>query len=192
MTEKSIKKRLFILQNAAIVFQRKGYFSVTMQDIIDQCKISRGGLYKYFGSTKEIFETILMNAKSDDTDFIQKSINQNRNSIDILKEFLKIQENTLNNIHSTLYAAVYEFYLACKNDPDYKLFNSFYLKSAESLNKLILYGKKRGEIKTDEDSDVLADHIIFLIEGLTVASISLNLKPEIIKNQLNLIIKLIK
>lgn len=55
MGNKSIQKKQYILGKAKGVFASKGFKSVTMQDIIDACQISRGGLYLYFESTKEIF-----------------------------------------------------------------------------------------------------------------------------------------
>jgi len=59
MGEKSLQKKQFILETARNVFMDKGYKEVTMKDIVDACGISRGGLYLYFDSTKEIFLEVL-------------------------------------------------------------------------------------------------------------------------------------
>ena len=59
MGEKSVQKRQFILETARKVFMEKGFKQVTMKDIVDACEISRGGLYLYFESTKEIFLEVL-------------------------------------------------------------------------------------------------------------------------------------
>lgn len=58
MGEKSTQKRQFILETAKKIFMEKGYKSVTMKDVVEACGISRGGLYLYFGSTKDIFMEI--------------------------------------------------------------------------------------------------------------------------------------
>ena len=44
MGEKSAQKRKYIVETARGVFVEKGYKDVTMKDIVDACKISRGGL----------------------------------------------------------------------------------------------------------------------------------------------------
>ena len=59
MGEKSAQKRKYIVETARGVFVEKGYKDVTMKDIVDACKISRGGLYLYFASTEEIFMDVL-------------------------------------------------------------------------------------------------------------------------------------
>ena len=52
-------KKVKILESARRVFCRKGYLDVTMQDIIDECGISRGGIYLYFTSVDEIFQEVI-------------------------------------------------------------------------------------------------------------------------------------
>ena len=52
------KKKELILERAKKVFLEKGFANVTMKDIIEACGISRGGLYLYYSSTREIFLTI--------------------------------------------------------------------------------------------------------------------------------------
>ena len=66
MGEKSIQKKQYILKKAREVFVKRGYKDVTMKDIVEACEISRGGLYLYFESTRDIFLAVL---KKDINDF---------------------------------------------------------------------------------------------------------------------------
>ena len=59
MSEKTDSKRQLIIDKATEVFAAKGYRDVTMKDIVEACNISRGGLYLYFESTKQIFLEVL-------------------------------------------------------------------------------------------------------------------------------------
>ena len=59
MGEKSIQKKEYIVEKARDVFARKGFRAVTMKDVVEECDISRGGLYLYFNSTRELFEAVL-------------------------------------------------------------------------------------------------------------------------------------
>ena len=67
MGEKSLQKRQHILSCARKVFEEKGFKDVTMKDIVDACEISRGGLYLYFDSTRDIFLEVLK-VESEETD----------------------------------------------------------------------------------------------------------------------------
>ena len=69
MGEKSIQKKQYILKKAREVFVKRGYKDVTMKDIVEACEISRGGLYLYFESTRDIFLAVL-----NDTEEVNKEI----------------------------------------------------------------------------------------------------------------------
>ena len=43
-----------IMEAATKVFTEKGYSKTTMEDIIEETDLSKGGFYHYYGSTKEI------------------------------------------------------------------------------------------------------------------------------------------
>ncbi len=49
------ERRVQILDAATIAFARKGYYSTTMDDIVAESDLSKGTLYIYFKSKKEIF-----------------------------------------------------------------------------------------------------------------------------------------
>ena len=68
MSEKSAQKKKYIIETARRIFMGKGYKEVTMKDIVEACQISRGGLYLYFSSTKELFEEVLKMEQEDADD----------------------------------------------------------------------------------------------------------------------------
>ncbi|MDX8363779.1 TetR family transcriptional regulator [Cytobacillus sp. IB215665] len=53
------KRRREILDVAEKVFCEKGFGSTTMTDIVNETEFSRGGVYKYFSSTDEMFQAIM-------------------------------------------------------------------------------------------------------------------------------------
>lgn len=59
MTGRSKEKRELILTKAERVFIRRGFNGVTMKDIIEECEISRGGIYLYFSSVDDIFMEVI-------------------------------------------------------------------------------------------------------------------------------------
>ena len=84
MGEKSTQKRQFILETAKKIFMEKGYKSVTMKDVVEACGISRGGLYLYFGSTKDIFMEILRLESQEADDLLSSNISEDAAPSDIL------------------------------------------------------------------------------------------------------------
>ncbi|SDM90617.1 TetR/AcrR family transcriptional regulator [Sediminibacillus halophilus] len=48
------EKRMEIIQSAIKCFSRKGYFSTSMQEIADDCGVSKGLLYKLFDSKEDL------------------------------------------------------------------------------------------------------------------------------------------
>lgn len=53
-------RRRQILENAKKVFADKGYHATGVADIIKACGVARGTFYLYFGSKRNLFETLLV------------------------------------------------------------------------------------------------------------------------------------
>ena len=67
------------------LFASKGFKQVTMKDICEATKLSRGGLYCHYGSTQEIFKEIINDFMSQQGDTFSEKIAQNLSAIEILK-----------------------------------------------------------------------------------------------------------
>lgn len=48
-------KKQLIIETAISLFSQKGYYTTSVQEIAEQCGISKGSLYKYFPSKEELF-----------------------------------------------------------------------------------------------------------------------------------------
>ncbi|HCE13156.1 MAG TPA: TetR family transcriptional regulator, partial [Enterococcus sp.] len=48
--DKKQQKGESIIESAKVVFSKKGLIDATMKDLIEECGISRGGIYLYFNS----------------------------------------------------------------------------------------------------------------------------------------------
>ena len=74
--ERKALKRQLILDGARRVFRQKGFIDVTMKDIIEECQISRGGIYLYFDSVDSIFIEVLKQRTSSKFDGIRQQVLQ--------------------------------------------------------------------------------------------------------------------
>ncbi len=191
LTPKAIEKKKYILEKALNVFVREGYTSVTMKDIVEECEISRGGLYKYYGSTKEIFEDILSLEKGGDYSYFSESMETHTNAITILNKFLLQQKNELAHIKNTIRVATYEFFLAQGKTAADETLEKYFDESAAIISKTLLYGISRNEITHLDKTDVekTAKHIVILLEGLSILAMSTTVSPDLIQEQIDMIMK---
>ena len=183
MGEKSQNKRKYILETARKVFLEKGYKNVTMKDIVEACDISRGGLYLYFSSTREIFLEVLKLEANDDDDVFGSNISEDATAADILALFLKEQKKELLRKNNNLAMATYEFFFA-EDMPKKDNFLKHQFDSAvKIIEKLIEAGVESGEFYCDDCSGA-ARNIMFVLEGLKVTSQTIGITQECVDREL--------
>ena len=169
MSEKSAQKKKYIIETARRIFMDKGYKEVTMKDIVEACQISRGGLYLYFSSTKELFEEVLKMEQEDADDVFAESITEETTPTDILAIFLKEQKKELLNKQNSLGKATYEYFFANDIPGRDNLLKKQFDAAAHVLEGLIQEGVESGEFYC-EDPRGCARNIMYLLEGLKIAS----------------------
>lgn len=161
--------RQLIKKYSIALFAEKGFKQVTMKDICEVTKLSRGGLYCHYGSTQDIFKEILNDMMSQQENTILKKISKNLSAKEILNDVLKIYEEEMLDNQSSLSLAIYEYFSIKENaDTQNELYNQ-YLLSLNVWKELIEYGIKKKEFN---DVDVLAvfDLIIFSYQGVRMYS----------------------
>lgn len=180
MAEKGDKTRKYIVHNAAGLFSLKGFTAVTMKDICEACDISRGGLYRHFGSTKEIFLEVLERDKNDAEESIDQAISMGLSAKKLLEGFFQLQKNDIAFNKNRIEVAVYEFSVAYPEQKDY--LNERFHGAVKIFAKLIEYGQKRGELKGG-DAMILAEHIVIFLEGLKLSSKIIDISEDFLAKQ---------
>lgn len=171
MSDKSVQKKKYILETARDVFTQKGYKNVTMKDIVDACDISRGGLYLYFSSTREIFLEVLRMEQEEADDVFEKSISKEAGPADILALFLKEQKRELVSKKPGLNKASYEFFFEEQNYGKDNFLKKQFDSAVVVIQKLIEAGVENGEFYC-EDARRAASNIMYVLEGLRIASLT--------------------
>ena len=188
MGEKSVQKREYIVEIARKVFIEKGYKNVTMKDIVDACEISRGGLYLYFNSTREIFQAVLQLEAEETDDVFSNSISKDATSADILALFLKEQKKELLRKKNNLTIAIYEFFFEDKGAKKDNYIRKQFYDAVEIIEKLISAGVTSGEFIC-QDPLGTARNIMFVIEGMKIASQTMGITEEVVNKELLYIMK---
>lgn len=169
MSTKGEETKKMIIEKTYSLFARKGFKSVTMKDICIETGLSRGGLYRHYDSTQQIFSEIidnLMNAQ--DNEFSEK-MEKGYSAIQILNDVLeRYRTEMLDNVGS-LGLAIYEFYSEIQINSNDNVLLKQYEHSVNTWKDFLSYGIERGEFK-NVDSDELIDIIIFSYQGVRMLS----------------------
>ena len=179
-----------ILNAAFEVFVKKGYAKTTMDDIVASSNLSKGALYHYYKSKKELFLSLIDHWEIYTfKDFYDKK-SQNKKASDILRFFGENVINTLNE-KKHAYIAEIEFRAMSNQDAEIKKrSNILYGKLLELFEKVVKKGIKENEFK---DLDVRKTSMAFLaifqsITWFVIADETAVSPDEYIRDSIELII----
>lgn len=168
-----------LIKNCACgLFADKGFKQVTMKDICEAAKLSRGGLYCHYGSTREIFKEIINDFMSRQENNFSERMAQNLSAIEILNDVLDQYKKEMLDSQSSLSLAIYE-YFSIEDNAEVK--NELYMQYMASLNAwkaLIEYGIQKGEFNNVDIVSVF-DLMIFSYQGVRMYSKLMPIDEEV-------------
>ena len=188
MGEKSQQKKKYIIEKAREVFVEKGYRNVTMKDIIEACDISRGGLYLYFPSTKEIFLEVLKQEQESGDDVFSPQLDADSTIVDILELFFAAQKAELLNSKDNLTMATYEYYFAHKPEGEENFLRAQFEAAVQALTQLIEMGVEDGELYC-EQPQTAAEEIMYALEGLKASYLTMKVSEAEIDKQIEYLLQ---
>lgn len=160
MGSKGEKTKEKIQLEAYKLFAEKGFKAVTMSDICNKTGLSRGGLYRYYSNTAEIFSEIL-SKEYVITDRIEKS----ESARVILDDMLKEIQEEIPDKELSLSLAIYE-YANLGNEEFFVHINN---NAKKRWMNLINYGIETKEFK-EVDPKQVTDLILYYYQGLRMWS----------------------
>lgn len=178
MGKKGEDTKKFIREKAICLFAQKGFKNVTMKDICTVTGLSRGGLYRHYDSTQQIFSEIvdmLMNAQDNE---LSAEMAAGLPAPQILEEILERYRMEMLDSKASLSVAIYEFFSENFSDGQDNLLLRQYQYSVDMWSEFLSYGIKRGEFKKVDCKEVI-DIIIFSYQGVRMYSTIIPLDEEI-------------
>ncbi len=178
MSMKGEKTKQDIREKAYQLFAEKGFKEVTMKDICELTGLSRGGLYRHYESTEQIFLEIV-NAFSDkQKSEIFTKIEQHVPAAAILEELLSRYASEMIDYKNSISLAIYEFY---SNPAISKEDNS--VKRRYEISKTAWIGLINYGISTKEFNPVnpesIFNIIIFAYQGVRMYSKLMTIDKDI-------------
>lgn len=189
MGAKASRTEKHIVAKAREIFSKKGFKNVTMQDIVDACDISRGGLYLHFSSVEDVFLAVLKaedslesdnEASSDSSEDVENdadgiSVSTSLSASDRFASFLKEQKRFILRRKDGLSLALMEYYSGHNSSPDNNYIKGRFDNCVHTIEEIISDGALSGEFEC-EDIAGFARNLAYVLEGLktmaTVVSIS--------------------
>ena len=181
MTSKGNQTRDQILQAAKRLFIKKGYAAVSMSDLCSATGLSRGGLYRHFSSTDEIFSALLTADKDGWEEGLNTAMNAGVSAIQMLKYFFAQLEQDISENVGRLSLATYEFELS--GQERLAFLQGRYESATRMMERLLRYGQERGELCIPEPR-LEAEQLTIYLEGLKLASAGISFSAEMVARQL--------
>ncbi len=173
-----------ILDSARAVFCRKGFIGVTMSDIIEECGISRGGIYLYFDSVDEIYAAVMDRRISRKFDSVRESVKKGTDFDLLLDVYFDKQKKRMLNLDESLLRSTYEYFFTHQSGSDRGFRESQMQKARETIYEILMLGVRQGRLRGDGIED-LAENFMFEIEGLSVLALFGGLTEECVDRQIN-------
>lgn len=161
----SIDTKQKLYDNAVYLISKEGYNNVTVDEICERSKVTKGAFYAHFSSKAEI--VVMMNRKTDEWhqvffDSMAASCSSKHKLVSFLTlNGQKILEKGIDN-QRVIYAAELDIdnrpeYITDLNRPLYKC-----------LFAIIAEGQERGEFRADIDAKEIVHIIVMEIRGITL------------------------
>lgn len=160
MGNKAVKTKAKIRQEAYKLFAEKGFKEVTMTDICEKTGLSRGGLYRYYSGTGEIFSEILSEEY-----VTEERMEKHESAAAILEDMLEMIRNEIMEKELSLSLAIYEY----ANMGNEELFIKVNERAKRRWTRLINYGIETKEFKV-ADVERAVDMVLYYYQGLRMWS----------------------
>lgn len=190
--------REYIIEEAYKLFLARSYEAVSINDISKAIGFTKGALYHHFTNKEELFKAVI------DKYLIIKSVNEDLEKI-TLKEFIQasvsIAEETISSLfsHSSGFNPINYMSLFVDSFRHYQGFAEdktiFFEEEVKKIEIVLENSIKRGEIRSDIDSSLMAATYFSITVGLATNLIqngSVDKTVNQLRNQLDQLYNLLK
>ena len=161
---KQDKRKQQILDAALEIIVNKGYEGSSMSDIVEKTKLSKGAIYWYYSSKKEVYLSLVNHWVFRYSATLNHIVEYDQSAADQLKElfnyFIKQYEN-----NPTVFKALAEFWSLAGRDGEFKnKFDKVYSEFFSLVERIIIKGVNDNEFK-NVDTKIAAVSIMVNIES---------------------------
>ena len=158
-------KKDLITASALRVMTQKGYYGSTMDDIVLDSKMSKGAIYHYYKSKKEVYLGVIESLETKYTQVFSE-LNTEDNNKRKLKKLFTIVGSQLDK-DPTFFKSFSTFWSISRHDDDFrKAIQKMYNRFQKFIELIIIEGIENKEFKSILDPKISALSLILNIEGV--------------------------
>ena len=169
---KAENTKAHIIQQAALLFNQKGYAGSSITDIMQATGLKKGGIYNHFKNKDDIAIQAFDYAASLVQGEVWNVVRKERDSISRLKALLQFHSDYIDN--PPLAGGCPIMNTAIESDDAYPILRDRARQAMESWHhlvvKIVQKGIKKQEIRSDIDAETVASFLISAIEGSIMMS----------------------
>tara|TARA_Y100001970_G_scaffold113954_1_gene142063 strand:+ start:832 stop:1428 length:597 start_codon:yes stop_codon:yes gene_type:complete len=154
-----------IMSAALNVISAKGYEQSRMDDIVSEADLSKGAIYWYYKSKKEIYLSLVDHWVSEYSSGMFEAIDKTKSASEKLKKLFNFFSNQFKNNPITFKVLVEFWRMASLDDSFNKKLQNVYQDFQAYLIEIIDFGIKKGEFKK-VNPRITALSILINIEGI--------------------------
>lgn len=177
------KRRDEILEAARKVFERKGFEPTTMQDVVEESGMSRGGVYSYFSSTEEMIQALQVRNLQELPGIIEKLLAEKDTvweAVEALVDGFRDEDDT----EPGFGIVMFEYSVVSWRNEDRRQFVIENSQIAlDGFSELFQKGVDRGEFRPVQPLEAIAVMFALITDGITLYS-SINAEKVYVKEQL--------
>jgi len=162
---KQLQRKAQILDAALAVIVQKGYENSRMDDIVASSKMSKGAIYWYYKSKKEIYLSLVNHWVHNYSAVLNHIVDTDRSASDQLRslfQYFTVQYEK----DPVVFKALLEFWSMAGRDPEFNdKLQKVYSEFVNLISTIIQQGMDNGEFK-NLDIDITAMSIMVNIEGI--------------------------
>ena len=162
---KQLQRKAQILDAALAVIVQKGYENSRMDDIVVSSKMSKGAIYWYYKSKKEIYLSLVNHWVHNYSAVLNHIVDTDRSASDQLRslfQYFIVQYEK----DPVVFKALLEFWSMAGRDPEFNdKLQKVYSEFVNLISTIIQQGMDNGEFK-NLDVDITAMSIMVNIEGI--------------------------
>ncbi|GGF13077.1 TetR family transcriptional regulator [Halobacillus andaensis] len=187
------QRRANILAAAKRVFSKQGYTKTTMKDVMEEAKVSRGGLYQYFSNKEDLYEALLKENLNQEMNDTALKLKDGESYWDVLLTYLFGEDRVPDDQMDPLAPSNLEFFITGRNDERRRKFGQQRYATGIALYADIFEeGQKSGEFSDRYDSQTLARSLIAYVDGLALDHAILPASDLKLKEQSEMLVEFLK
>ena len=160
-------KKKIILMSAVKVLTTKGFYSSTMDDIVAESKMSKGAIYHYYSSKKDVYLAVI-DMWEDQTQKLLAPALDEKSSAKAIKQLFSLLAKQL-KIDGSFFNCLPTLWAIARHDEDFKKsMQKVYNRFQKFIELIILRGIKSGEFVNlkAKNSKTSALSLILNFEGI--------------------------